>query len=88
MSISILTEAEAERALQIWEQYQQTHDLSSRQGQAAGIEPVSGRIWFGESAVDVQRQMSAEGIDLPFFCARIGSQAYLVKRTVQLDRVG
>ena len=27
-----------------WEAYQQQHDLSGRQGQTAGIDPVSGRL--------------------------------------------
>jgi len=33
----------------IWEKYSGEHDLSQRKGQTAGIDPESGRIWFGES---------------------------------------
>lgn len=76
----VMTDAETQQALRIWEVFQREHDLSSRQGQAAGIEPISGRIWFGETARDIRRQMDAEGIDRPFLCARVGALAYLVKK--------
>ncbi len=33
------------------------HDVSDRMGQAVGIDPVSGRIWFGRKALDIARQM-------------------------------
>ena len=80
MSIAHLTQEQTARALQIWADYQQQHDLSDRVGQAAGIEPVSGRVWFGESALDIRRQMQVEGIDRAFFCARVGSPGYLIKK--------
>ena len=38
------TKADTDKARQYWEAYQQQHDLSERQGQTAGIDPVSGRI--------------------------------------------
>ena len=52
MSVSNWTDADTARALQVWAEYQQHHDVSVHIGQTAGIDPVSGRIWFGESAID------------------------------------
>jgi len=67
------------RAQEIWAEYQKLHDVSTRKGQAAGIDPVSGRVWFGESDLDVKDQMLAEGIDIPFYCIRVGYDYYLRK---------
>jgi hypothetical protein len=74
------TEADTHRALEIWDEYQSKHDVSDRLGQPVGIDPVSGRVWFGESGLDIRRQMEAEGISRPFYCLRVGSDHYLSKR--------
>jgi hypothetical protein len=66
-------------ARQIWAEYQKQHDVSDRKCQAAGIDPVSGRVWFGESDLDVKDQMLAEGLDVPFYCIRVGYDYYLRK---------
>jgi len=79
MSSSTWTDADTARALQIWADYQQQHDVSDRIGQAVGIDPVSGRVWFGESALDIRRQMDAEGIDAPLYLLRVGFDYYLRK---------
>ncbi len=79
MSVSQLTDADIERSLQIWDDYQKQHDLSARKGQPVGIDPVSGRVWFGESGLEIKRQMLAEGIDRPFYCVRVGFDYYLRK---------
>jgi hypothetical protein len=71
--------ADVARAQQIWDEYQKQHDVSDRIGQAAGIDPVSGRLWFGESIVDISKQLEAEGIARPLFFVRVGSSAYLRK---------
>jgi hypothetical protein len=68
-----------ERAKQIWAEYQQQHDVSGRLGQTAGIDPVSGRVWFGTSAEDIWRQQDAEGIDAPCYYVRVGKDYYLRK---------
>lgn len=67
---------DVKRACQIWEEYQRQHDVSDRIGQAVGIDPVSGRVWFGESAKDIVRQMDAEGCRVPFYCVRVGYNYY------------
>jgi hypothetical protein len=68
-----------ERAKQIWAEYQKQHDVSDRVGQTAGIDPVSGRVWFGESALDIWQQKQAEGIDAPCYYVRVGKDYYLRK---------
>ncbi len=79
MSISPWKEEDTIRALQIWADYQKQHDVSDRLGQAVGIDPTSGRIWFGESALDIRRQMDAEGVDTPLYLLRVGCDYYLRK---------
>ena len=79
MSSSTWTDADTARALQIWADYQQQHDVSDRIGQAVGIDPVSGRVWFGESALAIRRQMDSEGIDAPLYLLRVGFDYYLRK---------
>jgi hypothetical protein len=70
---------DTERVEAIWAEYTAAHDLSDRIGQAAGIDPVSGRIWFGESASDIHRQMKTTGEAVPLFFVRIGYDSYLRK---------
>lgn len=79
MSVSNWTEADSNRAQQIWSEYQQQHDLSERVGQTVGIEPSTGRIRFGESIQDVVAQRDADGSDAPLFFMRVGSSTYYRK---------
>jgi hypothetical protein len=67
------------RAQQVWAEYQKTHDVSDRLGQTAAIDPVSGRIWFGESAVAVWKQIQAEGLNVPTYMVRVGKDYYYRK---------
>ena len=67
------------RAIAIWEEYQKTHDVSALEGQAVGIEPVSGTVWFGESALDIADQMESQGRFAPFYCTLVGSDYYWIK---------
>ena len=80
MALSNWGEAESSKAKQIWAEYQQQHDLSDRiGGQTVGIDPASGRIWFGESIQDIVSQRDAEGLDSPLFFERVGSATYFRK---------
>jgi hypothetical protein len=74
-----LSEAEISKAKQIWAEYQKEHDVSDRKGQAVGVEPISGRLWFGKRALDIKEQMLADGIDRPFYCVRVGYDYYVRK---------
>ena len=79
MSVVELTKSDTERAQQIWAEYSSHSDLSGRLGQAAGIDPVSGRIWFGESASDIVRQMDSSGEFTPLYFIRVGEDWYFRK---------
>ena len=79
MRLSNWTEADSVKAKQIWAEYQQQHDLSDRIGQTAGIDPDSGRIWFGESIRDIVLKRDAEGLNAPLFFERVGSETYFRK---------
>ncbi|MEX2138176.1 MAG: hypothetical protein WD894_02860 [Pirellulales bacterium] len=71
--------ADTEKAKQIWADYQRQHDVSDKFGMTAGVEPHTGRIWFGESIGDVVDQRDAEGVDAPLFFERVGFDAYFRK---------
>lgn len=82
MAVSNWTEADTQAAQRIWADYQEQHDVAKLKGQAVGIEPTSGRVWFGESGLDIRRQMDAEGVALPFFCVRVGHDYYYRKKVI------
>lgn len=73
------TEADTATAKRIWEEYQRTHDLSDRIGQAVGIDPGTGEVWFGEDALDIVRQRRSRGLNSPLFFERVGFRTYLRK---------
>jgi hypothetical protein len=79
MSVAEWTPADTKRAQQIWAEFAAQNDLSSCMGQAAGIDPASGRIWFGESASDIFHQLKASGEAVPLFFVRVGQPSYLRK---------
>jgi cobalamin biosynthesis protein CbiD len=79
MSVSNWTDADTTQALQIWADYQKQHDVTVQNGQTVGIDSSSGRVWFGESAIDIPRQMDAEGLDTPLMCLRVGHDYYVRK---------
>jgi hypothetical protein len=79
MAVGNWTKTETEQARHIWKAYQQEHDVSAQIGQTAGIDPVSGRVWFGKSAKDIVTQMESEGVTTPLYFMRVGSDYYLRK---------
>jgi hypothetical protein len=79
MSLEKWTETDSSKARQIWTEYQRQHDLSSREGQTAGIDPRSGRVWFGNSIPEIVLQRDSEGLDSPLFFERVGSDVYYQK---------
>lgn len=76
MSTDIWTAEDSVRARQFWEEYQRQHDLSDRKGQAVGIDPKTGRVWFGESMIDIGAQMDAENCFTPLLFLRVGQNYY------------
>jgi hypothetical protein len=83
MKHSNWTKAESVKAKTIWAEYIKHHDLSNRIGQTAGIDPKSGRIWFGESIRDIVLQRNNEGFSSPIFFERVGSDTYFRKGSHQ-----
>ena len=79
MAAVAITEDAARRAERLWEEYQQSHDLTEQVGQTAGIDPDTGRIWFGASILDVADQRDADGVHRPLHFVRIGSDTYFRK---------
>jgi hypothetical protein len=79
MSVSNWSEADSNRAKEIWAEYQLQHDLSDKGGKTAGIDPVSGSLWIGESIRDVIAQRDAAGLGDPLFFERVGSATYYRK---------
>ena len=82
MAVSTWTARDTQSAQRLWADYQSQHDVSERMGQTAGIDPVSGRIWFGASAKEIVAQMEAEGVTSPLYFLRIGADHYLRKGRV------
>jgi hypothetical protein len=79
MAVANWTDADSNHAQKVWSDYQQHHDVSQRAGQTAGIEPVSGSVWFGDSIQDVVAQRDAGGITAPLYFVRVGSESYYRK---------
>lgn len=79
MDSATWTPEDTARAEQFWAAYQREHDLSGLTGQTAGIDPVSGRVWIGESIPDVVKKSAEEGITRPLLFVRIGYDYYYRK---------
>jgi hypothetical protein len=79
MSAAIWSATDTERAQHFWAEYAATHDLSERHGQAAGIDPATGQVWFGKSAAEIYRQLKLTGQQKPLFFVRVGYDTYLRK---------
>lgn len=79
MELSQWQEEDSLKAESIWAEYQRQHDLTDRVGQTAGIDPMSGRIWFGKSIQDIVSQRDAEGLTSPLFFERVGAPSYFRK---------
>jgi hypothetical protein len=65
-----------ERARQIWSDYQKKHDVSQFKGQAVGIDPVSGGVWFGETAKEIVHKLESEKRLVPLYFLRVGFDYY------------
>jgi hypothetical protein len=79
MNVSNWTQADSDRAQRVWSEYEQEHDLSDRDGQTAGIDPATGRIWFGDSIQHVVALRDADGNNAPLYFVRVGSPTYYRK---------
>jgi hypothetical protein len=70
------TEEDTARAQGFWREYQQAHDVSDRLGQTAGIDPKTGRVWFGKSALDIVEQLDAQNARRLLYFVTVGLDYY------------
>jgi hypothetical protein len=73
------TDADTRAAKEIWENYQAAHDLTDRKGQAAGIDPKTGDVWFGKNIVEIAAEREKHGLYSPLFFVRVGYSTYYRK---------
>jgi len=76
---SAWTDTDSARAKQIWDDYQRLHDVSQHQGEAVGIDPATGQVWFGKTALEIWKQMETAGHVVPLFYLRVGQDYYVRK---------
>ncbi|MCY3021873.1 MAG: hypothetical protein NTW87_22920 [Planctomycetota bacterium] len=76
MPVETWTQEDTAKAKAIWAEYQKKHDVSARKGQTAGIDPVSGRVWFGERIANIVSQLDAEGVTALLYFVRVGYDYY------------
>lgn len=76
-----LTKADIAEAERIWGEYQRNHDLTGLRGQAAGIDPQTGEVWLGKTAVAICLERQEQGLYSLLFFERIGFATSLKKRS-------
>ena len=74
-----LTDAQISHAKQVWQEYQQTHDVTPMRGWAAGIDPTTGEVWLGKDLGEIYDQRVKLGLTSPLFFERVGAPTYLRK---------
>lgn len=70
------TDEDTAKAQAAWAEYQRQHDLSTKHGQAVGIDPRSGRVWFGGHGLDAIGAARADGVTTPLLLLRVGYPYY------------
>jgi hypothetical protein len=73
------TAVDTERAQIIWNEYQAVNDLSDKDGQIAAIDPISGKVWIGETPSTVASMMRAIGSAAPVYLVRVGEDHFVRK---------
>jgi hypothetical protein len=79
MIASTWTDSDTATAEQIWAEYQKQHDLWHDIGKTVGIDPISGRVWIGDSIQEVISKRDADGVAGLLFFERVGSKTYYRK---------
>ena len=79
MATTAWTDADTNKAMEIWDAYRKSHDLSESSGQVAGIDIVSGQVWLGASAKDIVESRQRQGLDGPLFFIRVGFNYHVRK---------
>jgi hypothetical protein len=77
MAMKVWSDADTDRAIAFWREYQRTHDVSAQTGKTVGIDAANGRVWFGDHARDVAAAARADGADPSSMLAiRVGLDYY------------
>ncbi|NCO39818.1 MAG: hypothetical protein COZ06_01125 [Armatimonadetes bacterium CG_4_10_14_3_um_filter_66_18] len=79
MPEATMTGQDVECAERIWREYQTTHDVSGRKGETVGIDPYTGRLWFGASILEVVDRLKADNRFTPLYFVRVGYDYYFRK---------
>jgi hypothetical protein len=65
-----------DKAKRIWADYEQSHDLTGREREAVGIDPDTGEVFFGESALAITLQLVREGRNRPLYFRWVDNPIY------------
>jgi len=76
MPTEVLSDFDVEKAKVVWAEYQRTHDLSERTGEAVGVDPTTGELFFGRGAGEIIDKLRAEGRFRFLMFWRIGYPCY------------
>lgn len=76
MPTEVASEFDVEKARRVWAEYQLAHDLTERKGEAVGVDPNSGEVFFGRSAGEIIDKLRAEGRFRYLMYWRIGYPCY------------
>jgi hypothetical protein len=61
---------------EIWAEYQRTHDLTGMERKAVGVDPDTGEVFIGDSAIDIGARLEQEGRFRPLYYRRVSSPYY------------
>jgi hypothetical protein len=67
---------DTEKAKQIWEEYERTHDLRGMEKLAVGIDPETGEVHFGTSMRDIGERLEREGQFKPLYYRWVNDPSY------------
>jgi hypothetical protein len=67
------------RAQQLWREYVRLHDLQDQAGKVAAVDPETGRVWIGDTGIDVADQMQSDGFTDPVYLVRVGEDHFVRK---------
>ena len=78
MAISPRFSVDVDKAKQLWEAYEKSHDLSNLQNLAVGIDPETGKIHVGETAkaITLRLRLRKEGRHRPLFFRWVADPYY------------
>jgi hypothetical protein len=79
MSTATESNLNADKANRIWDEYAGAHDLTGKERMAVGIDPQTGEVFLGESALEISDRLKQEGRFRPLFYRWVHSPFYTRK---------